>query len=391
MGERLVSIIMPIYNAEIYLNISINSVLKQTYNNIELILIDDGSTDNSLKICEKYASRDNRVKLFSQENKGVVATRKKGICEATGDFVAWVDADDWIEADYIEQLMTLQNESKAQIVAVAHYHDIGNNSVKVKNGIKNGVYDVDGLIDTMLYNGKFYEYGIGPHLYTKLFDTEIIKEAQRDIPENIFAGDDAAITYTSILKCCKIHISDIAGYHYVQNPGSITKVEYSNEYSRVQELIEYLESTFKKNKVWNRTQRQLQIYKNYLLILRQVEVFDKDGTNILTPYGGIKSTDKVIIYGAGVLGQKIYKYLNGKKINIVAWLDKNSDTYKAKGYNVGNASMIGKLGGEYDYILIANITENVACAIKKFLLDESVPIQKIRWFTEDFRYGIDIK
>lgn len=238
---------------------------------------------------------------------------KKGICEATGDFVAWVDADDWIETDYIEQLMALQSESKAQIVAVAHYHDIGNTSVKVKNGIKNGVYDVCDLIDTMLYNGKFYEYGIGPHLCTKLFDTEIIKEAQRDIPENIFAGDDAAITYTSILKCEKVHISDIAGYHYVQNPGSITKVEYSNEYSRVQELIEYLELTFKKNKVWNRTQRQLQIYKNYLLILRQVEVFDKDSTNILTPYGGIKSTDKVIIYGAGVLGQKIYKYLKGKR------------------------------------------------------------------------------
>lgn len=247
---------------------------------------------------------------------------KKGICEATGDFVAWVDADDWIETDYIEQLMALQSESKAQIVAVAHYHDIGNTSVKVKNGIKNGVYDVCDLIDTMLYNGKFYEYGIGPHLCTKLFDTEIIKEAQRDIPENIFAGDDAAITYTSILKCEKVHISDIAGYHYVQNPGSITKVEYSNEYSRVQELIEYLELTFKKNKVWNRTQRQLQIYKNYLLILRQVEVFDKDSTNILTPYGGIKSTDKVIIYGAGVLGQKIYKYLKGKRLILLHGLIK---------------------------------------------------------------------
>lgn len=384
MGSKLVSIIMPIYNAEKYLRKSINSVLGQTYSNIELILVDDGSTDESKKICREYALQDRRIRVFSQENKGVVIARSRGLSEAMGDFVAWVDADDWMEVDYIEKLVSIQKESKAQMVAVAHYHDIGGRSVKVKNGIKNGIYNVKDIVDSMLYSGKFYEYGIGPHLYTKLFDTNIIRNIEGDIPKNIFAGDDAAITYTSILKCGKICVSDMAGYHYVQNPGSITKVEYGDEYSRVMELIKYLESIFKRNNVWDRTQEQVRIYKNYMLTLRQIEVFDKKDEYVLQPFGGIKLTDKVIIYGAGVLGQKIYKYLEQRKINIVMWLDKNSDIYRSKGYNVDNCRRIEKLEVEYDYILIANITEDTAKDIKDYLLNKGVPSEKIKWFTDEF-------
>ena len=85
--NKLISIIMPVYNAEKYLNRSIESIMNQTYNNIEIILVNDGSTDNSLEICTNYQEKDNRIKLINQENKGVSFARNKGIDEATGDYI----------------------------------------------------------------------------------------------------------------------------------------------------------------------------------------------------------------------------------------------------------------------------------------------------------------
>lgn len=106
---------------------------------MEIILVNDGSTDDSYMICNDFAKVDERIMVISQYNQGVVRARKAGVEAATGDYIGWVDADDWIEQDYIEKLVRLQEESGADIVAVGHYHDIGNDSTIIKNGIKNGV------------------------------------------------------------------------------------------------------------------------------------------------------------------------------------------------------------------------------------------------------------
>ena len=148
---------------------------------MQIVLVNDGSTDASYEICKSYALKDSGITLVTQENQGVVAARKKGVQAATGDFVCWVDADDWIESDYIEIMILLQQESYAEIVALAHYHDIGEDSILVRNGIESGVYSVEGVIHKMLYTGKLFEYGIGPHLCTKLFLTEIIKKTQAEV------------------------------------------------------------------------------------------------------------------------------------------------------------------------------------------------------------------
>ena len=98
----LISIIIPVYNVELDLEKCLESIINQTYKNIEIILIDDGSTDNSGKICDIYAEKDCRIELLKQENSGVCSARNLGISKATGEYVTFVDADDWIEEDYIE-------------------------------------------------------------------------------------------------------------------------------------------------------------------------------------------------------------------------------------------------------------------------------------------------
>ena len=170
-----ISVIVPVYNAEKYLERCLYSIVNQTYSDIQIVLVNDGSTDNSYSICKKYADKDRRIILISKENEGVINTRKVGVDNSEGKFICWVDADDWIENDYISNLATLQKESQSDIVSVAHFHEIGGDKHIVKNGIINGVYNSSDIIDKMLYSGKFYEYGIGPHLVTKLFRTEILR------------------------------------------------------------------------------------------------------------------------------------------------------------------------------------------------------------------------
>ena len=115
-----ISVIVPIYNAEDYLLKSISAISCQTYKNLEIILIDDGSTDGTLKICQEFAQKDDRIKVYTQKNKGVASARNKGISVATGDYIAFVDSDDVISFDMYEILVDLINTTGSQIVG-CHY------------------------------------------------------------------------------------------------------------------------------------------------------------------------------------------------------------------------------------------------------------------------------
>ena len=110
----LVSVIVPIYNAEIYLERCINSIINQTYQNLEIILVDDGSTDNSSETGDKFQQRDSRIRVIHKENGGVVSARRAGIQSARGIYVAYLDSDDWIESDMYEELVCqiVQNRSE---------------------------------------------------------------------------------------------------------------------------------------------------------------------------------------------------------------------------------------------------------------------------------------
>ena len=385
MGFK-VSIVVPVYNAENYLDQCVTSIMGQTYRHLEIILVNDGSTDHSLEICRKYAEIDKRITVVEQINQGVVKARKTGVEAATGDFIGWADADDWMESGYIEGLVKLQEESNADIVAATHFHDIGSDSRLIKNGVNIGIYDIKQILPVMLYTGEFFEYGITPQLYTKLFRANILKKTQLTVADNIIAGDDAAVVYPSLLMAEKVCVSNITGYHYVQHPASITKTGFSDEPARIRMLIEYLKNIFRKAGVSEWMDHQLASYENYMLALRQIDIFDAaDSEKILVPYGGFRENDRLVIYGAGVLGQKIYHYLEADgRVKLTGWLDKNYEVYRKQGFGVDSSDLLSKVNLEFDYIVIANITESVAMMMKDFLLASGVAEEKIRWFSAEF-------
>ena len=116
MNQPLISVIVPVYNVEKYLDNCVMSILDQDYQNIEIILINDGSTDNSLAICHSYVGKDKRVKLFSQKNQGLSAARNLGIQKANGEFVMFVDSDDYVEPSYCSAALSCQQKYDADIV-----------------------------------------------------------------------------------------------------------------------------------------------------------------------------------------------------------------------------------------------------------------------------------
>lgn len=387
MGKKpKLSIIVPCYNVEEYLEKCLESILGQTYRDFQLILVNDGSTDASLEICKKYQEKDERIEIINKENGGLVNARKSGVQAASGEYIGWVDSDDWIEPTYFEELIKAQEETGADVVAAGHFHDIGESSAVIKNGIACGVYSKEEILSKVLYTGTFYEYGITPQVYTKLVRSDLMRTAELAVDERIAAGEDAAVTYPILSVADKICITDICGYHYIQRQGSMTKVENPNEREKIRTLLVFLKNSFAEHGVWEIMQPQLCMYEKYMFTLRQIEIFDEDVQNhILMPFGGIPYGSRVVIYGAGVMGQKLVRYINASgKVSVVKWLDRNWENYREKGFAVDSPELLKENTTEYDHILIANISQNTAESIRSYLVDIGVDNEKIRWFSEAF-------
>lgn len=143
MEEYLISIIIPVYNAERYLENCLNSVINQTYSKLEIILVNDGSTDNSVEICEKYEKKDNRIKVFNQQNKGGAAARNFGILNSKGKFISFIDSDDWVDNRYIEILYNNIVNLKADL-SVCGYQEVSNKSdIDIKYSINADVKELN--------------------------------------------------------------------------------------------------------------------------------------------------------------------------------------------------------------------------------------------------------
>ncbi|TCL58116.1 glycosyltransferase involved in cell wall biosynthesis [Kineothrix alysoides] len=379
----MISVIVPIYNIKTYLRKCIESILNQTMQDLDIVLVDDGSTDGCYEICDEFSEMDDRIIVIHKENGGLVSARKAGIRSAKGSLITWVDGDDWIEPDYIEKMHEAMIKTDADIVAADLFFDIGNNSKVVRNGIAYGCYAPVDIVGNMLYSGTFYEYGINPHIYTKIMKKELICPRQLEVDERIIAGEDAAVVYPCILAAKKVSIADICGYHYIQHPGAITKTTSPDELFRNQIFIEYMRNVFIKYNISDMMEIQLNQYIKYYMILRNIQAFDTEKDKVLIPYGGVPVGSNVVLYGAGGVGQQIYKYLYGNnKVEITGWLDKNFEEYQQQKYDVKMPEDIVKW--DYDFVLIANTDSKVSNTIKNDLIALGVEQEKILWFSENF-------
>ena len=196
----MVTIIIPIYNTEKYLDKCLESVRNQTYEDIEIVMIDDGSTDKSNDIAKKYVDVDRRFKLISQKNKGVSAARNKGLDISKGDYILFVDSDDWIEPHMVEILVRDINKYKVNIVCCQSDRD------KIFTGTESKLWDKDLAIRKFLVHKE-----INGSLVNKLFKKILIGKTR--FSESIKYGEDALFLWENLLNVSSIFIIPDILYH----------------------------------------------------------------------------------------------------------------------------------------------------------------------------------
>ena len=188
----LISIIVPVYNAQNYLPRCVQSLLAQTFSQIEIILIDDGSTDSSLDICRQLASTDPRITVYHQANMGVSAARNQGLLLASGDFIMFVDSDDYVDSTICQTLIEALESNPSALTAFCGYHFVhSKNSIVTKTEqIIPKIANISSHKDFAKNYGSLLNNKIFLSLWAKLFSFTIIKENNIRFDSNIHIGED---------------------------------------------------------------------------------------------------------------------------------------------------------------------------------------------------------
>ena len=221
-NDILVSIIIPVYNAEMYLKECLESIINQTLKDFEIIIIDDGSKDNSKLIAKEYIGLDSRVRYIYQENKGVSEARNRGISESRGKYVTFVDADDWIESDMYETMCNqLENNNSDMVMCnfIKEYEDKSKNEVEdfPFEGIK--VFDnndliVSNLIKNMIGTKSLNSKSIMASVWRMVFKRDFIEKNNIKFDKNIIIGEDMIFCIDYLKKCKNVTVLDKVLYHY---------------------------------------------------------------------------------------------------------------------------------------------------------------------------------
>ena len=216
----LLDIIVPVYNVESYLKECIESLLAQTYKQLKIILVDDGSTDNSGLICDEFAALHNNICVFHKTNGGLMSAWKYGVTHSTGDVIGFVDSDDWVDADMYEKLIRTMNREQSDIVSCGL---IKGEYLKNQSKYTSGCHRVEELFPSLINDGTFMGRGLIPSRVVKIFKREIVETSLMYCEDSVSLGEDLVMTFASVLGAKKISIiGDYFPYHYRINQNSIT-------------------------------------------------------------------------------------------------------------------------------------------------------------------------
>ena len=393
MTEKKVSVIIPIYNVAQYLHKCLKSVISQTYKNLDIILIDDGSSDDSYSIAKEYQEKDSSIRLFTQTNIGLIATRKRGIELAEGEIIGFVDSDDWIEPIMYERLVQCMEENECDLVSSGIYRDYADGSRKEWYDLyPEGVYvNLESAIyPSMLHDFKKNEMGLKCTLVNKLYRRQILQDIYGEIDTRVFYGEDALTIYPYCLRCKRIYILNEAYYHYYIRNNSMCRAANEKLAINTYYLYNGLRDAFMESNCANSLLKQL---KHYLFQLEShtLKMLYNIDTLAYAKWDFSKYKDifgkRIVIYGAGACGQALYRELDslGYKENVVAWVDKNPEgkTEQCMYEITAIKEIVDK---KFDYLIIAIKSQNIAIEVMKELTkDYAVEEDKVVWRETSYR------
>ena len=251
MKNDLISIIIPVYKVEKYLEKCIESVLKQTYTNLQVILVDDGSPDNCGKICDEYAKKDSRIEVIHKVNGGLSDARNVGIAKAKGKYIGFVDSDDYIKEDMYEILINLIKEYDAD-VSICNLYDVieGKEYIRNKeNGIKE--YNRIDILKEVLLDKNIQSYA-----WNKLYKKELFNEIKYPIGKKY---EDIGTTFYIFEKCNKVVVTSEPEYYYLKRADSLVNNVTEST------VLDYTEIIIQRYLYTQKNIEELRKYNNYYL------------------------------------------------------------------------------------------------------------------------------
>lgn len=249
MKKDLISVIIPIYNVELYLEKCIDSIINQTYKHIEIILVNDGSPDNCGEICEKYKELDSRIKVVHKKNGGLSDARNAGLEVATGKYVVFIDSDDYVEKDLIEESYKVIDENNLDLVSF-DYRKVDENGEIIEEsilGLEDNIYDLNELGLNEYIIKKIYTYEHGVEAWHKMYKMSIIKDNNLKFTYNdlIFA-EDLLFNLSYLVNVKKCATISQTYYNYLIRETSIMGKPKKDLFIRYRNLFQTLEKYWKR-------------------------------------------------------------------------------------------------------------------------------------------------
>ena len=253
-----VSVIIPVYNVERYLKRCIDSLIGQNYSNIEILLIDDGSKDASLSICKEYEAKDSRIQVFHKENEGLGLTRNYGIKKSVGEYITFVDSDDYLIPDAINSMVSIATEYEVDVVIANMYYK----NEKMKVTLSERIYTDNEIKDILLTHmmgnhGKRMD-AISYTATAKLFRKKLFDNNNIQFPsERKLIWEDLAFSVELYPLCKKVYVLHKPIYYYCFNEGSLTHTYKPNKIELVMLLYRYMKEKIYELNLSNEAQYRL--------------------------------------------------------------------------------------------------------------------------------------
>lgn len=224
--NELVSVIVPVFNAEKFLPKCIDSIVKQKYKQIEIILFDDGSKDDSLQICNAFAQKDERIKVYSRENKGVAQTRLDAFFYSKGEYITFVDADDFVNEVYVLNMLNHLKNNNTDIVVCQHYNTTEKEQHKVIRKVT-GCFDKQAIEEIiknkLLFDNATQVSGIPIYLWGKLIKRNYV-ESMLKAGLGLWYGEDQVGVLHALYNISSLYVSEDYDYYYVIHPAQVTQL-----------------------------------------------------------------------------------------------------------------------------------------------------------------------
>lgn len=381
--DRKISVIVPVYNGELFIERCINSITAQSYADIEIIIVDDGSTDRTYAVCTELSQKDDRIRLFHQNNTGVVMARKYGVEQAVSEFSLFTDADDWIEPHMIESL--LEQIGDADLISSGVYMEKYPGWVSVCHDFYDeGIYSSDGrnksITEKMIYDCKMNVlHPLTPWMVNKLMRTALVKRVYEQMDDTIFYAEDAIFVYSYALQADSIVITHQPYYHYCYNENSVCRKIHPDILTNINKVYSEMQKIFAEYGADENLYKQLQMWITFLVkdALNEKLGFYNSGCipDFLLDARQLGDAKRLVLYGAGRMGEDFANQLKKLGCEVVLWVDGNYQYWQSIGRDIRSPEEVRNC--QYDKILVAVASQHVKTEIANLLINKGISEEDI--------------